>query len=161
MPKRTDIKRIGKRDLSAVLIWAVVPFVMIAIASRRSVEVQANTCVAGPPARISGALCGRVIDVAGDIETDGELRVVDQGGSVVGRTSVNSKGDFKLPPLAEGSYRLTTTAMGFREYVGALEIMAPGQTSCRKPVTVVLGFTSCTGGINDKDRPRHFHEPGW
>ena len=93
-----------------------------------------------PPAKISGALCGRVIDMAGGIETDGELRVLDEAGSVVGRTSVNSKGDFKFRPLPKGSYRLTTTATGFREYVGTLEMLGSSQTSCRKPATVVLAI---------------------
>ena len=149
----------------SLAIWRAVALVILAtliafVSSGWSPRVEANSCVAAPPVKISGAFCGRVIDASGAIETAGELRVVDEDGATISHTSVNAKGDFEFPPLPAGTYRVMTTAPGFRDYVGSVRILRSGQTSCRKPATVALGIQSCEGGIGN-NKPPHFHEPGW
>lgn len=152
----------GTGRYGAWQIWAIfcAPLALVFAASQWLGNVQANSCVGAPPVKISGAFCGRIIDAAGYLETDGELQVVDGNGSVIARTSANSKGDFKFPPLRKGSYRVMTTAKGFMPYVGQLEILSSNAATCRRPTTVVLGTESCVAGIG-KDKPPHFHEPGW
>ena len=155
-----DRAEIAHRAAVPLLGGVLIAFVAL-LAMIEAPPSQANSCIAVPPARIAGAFCGRVIDQAGGIETDGELRLIDKDGTVISRASVNSKGDFKFPPLPKGSYRVTTTAAGFKEYVGEVEILKESQTSCKKPAVVVLGLMTCTGGIDAKHKPPHFREPGW
>ncbi len=158
MRKRST--KIANRDpVSAVAVMFCL-FVLVLGASLWSPAPQANTCVAPPPLRISGALCGRVADPTGGAVPDIELRVEDEKGSVIGQAHSNASGDFKFPPLPRGSYRLTTTAPGFMEYIGQIEILTSNQMSCRRATSVELALTSCQGGI-DKQRPPHFREPGW
>jgi hypothetical protein len=145
-----------RRALPLAILAALIAF----LSCEWSPSAGANSCVAVPPVKISGAFCGRVIDASGAIETDGQLRVVDEGGATIGHTSVTAKGDFKFPPLPARTYRVMTTAPGFRDYVGYVQILRSGQASCKKPATVVLGIQSCEGGIGN-NKPPHFHEPGW
>jgi hypothetical protein len=123
-----------------------------------SVGLRANTCVAVPPPKVSGALCGRVMDPSGAAVPDIELRMLDKTESVVAQTRADSQGDFRFPPVANGRYRVTTTAEGFRPYIGEIEITSDKKKTCRRPVSMVLALTSCMGGIS-KDKPPHFHAP--
>jgi|SRR5271163_2021054 len=123
-----------------------------------SADLRANTCVALPPPKISGPLCGRVMDVSGATIPDVELRMVDKTESIVARTRADSQGDFRFPPVAKGRYRVTTTAEGFLGYIGEIEITSD-KKNCGRPVSVYLTTSSCPGGIN-KDKPPHFHPSG-
>jgi len=117
------------------------------------VDLLCNTCTEGKPVRISGQLCGRVIDSTGAIVSDAALRVVDDSGSVV----ADAKGDFIFPGISTGRYRLTTTSEGWRTQFGGFEITRTA-SSCREPVTVELGIISCSGTISKK-RPKRFSLP--
>jgi Carboxypeptidase regulatory-like domain len=124
-----------------------------------SAGLWANTCVALPPPKISGPLCGRVADPSGSAVPDIELLMLDTAGSVVARTRADSQGDFRFPPVAKGKYRVTTTAEGFQNYIGAIEITSDKKKTCRWPVSAVLALSSCSGGIS-KDQPPHFRASG-
>jgi hypothetical protein len=133
--------------------------VLVLTALSWSVGLRANTCVALPPPQIPGPLCGRVMDPSGAAVPDIELRMLEPAGSVVARTRADSQEDFRFPPVAKGRYRLTTTAEGFQNYIGAIEITSDKKKTCRRPVSVVLALTSCSGGIS-KDKPPHYHASG-
>lgn len=158
MPNR--LTRVGKRRPGPVPILLLAPVALVLALSTLSDGPQANTCIAPPPLRISGALCGRITDPTGAATPDIELRVVDEHAAVIATARSNSNGDFKFPLLPKGSFRVTTTAAGFMDYIGQIEILRPNQASCRRPTSVELGLTSCSGGIF-KNRPQNFHEPGW
>jgi hypothetical protein len=111
----------------------------------------------GKPVRISGALCGRVIDSTGAIVPDAALRVVDASGKVIADAKGDSKGDFVFAEISTGRYRLTTISEGWRIQFGAFEITGTA-SNCWKPVTVELGIISCSGGIS-KNKPKHFTLP--
>jgi hypothetical protein len=117
-------------------------------------ELLSNTCIKGKPVRISGALCGRIIDPTGAIVPDAVLRVVDDSGNVIADAKVDSKGDFIFPTLSTGRHRLTTISEGWRIQFGGFEITHPA-SSCRRPVTVELGVISCSGMIVNR-RPKHY-----
>jgi hypothetical protein len=121
-----------------------------------SVGLRANTCIAPPPLKLSGPLCGRVMDASGATVPDVELRMLDKGESVVAQARADSRGDFRFPPVAKGKYRVTTTAVGFLSYIGEIEITSGKREDCKRPVSVYLAVSSCSGGIN-KDKPPHFH----
>ncbi len=120
-------------------------------------DLLCNTCIEAKSVRISGRLCGRVIDPTGAIVSDAALRVIDNSGKVVADTKADSKGDFIVPAILAGRYRLTTTSEGWRIQFGGFEITRTS-SSCRKPVTVELGIISCSGGIS-KSRPKNFTMP--
>lgn len=154
------LKKFTNFDLASTVAMALAPFVLFLAVSLSSPGPQANTCIAPPPLRISGAVCGRVTDPSGAAVADVELRVVDDKDSVIGLTRSNSNGDFKFSPLSKGLYRLTTTAPGFISYIGQIEILHPNEMSCRRPISAELGLRSCDSSVS-KNRPRSFHEPGW
>jgi len=152
----TGSAKTGSRDMVPLLALACLATFALFYAN----GAQANSCIATPPVRITGALCGRAMDMSGEVVPDVELRVLDKDGSTVAGARTNSNGDFKFPLLPVGSYRLTTSTPGWKEFIGQVEMLVPNQTSCKKPTTVVLGIQSCEGGIS-KNKPRHFDEPGW
>ena len=160
MPKRTNIEGSEGRVAVTTSLLLAGLLLLVVCAVQWSGSVQANTCVGGPPVKISGALCGRTLDIAAEVEPNVDLQVVDDNGSIIGQAHSNSKGDFKFAPLPQGLYRLTTTTPGWKNIVGQIEIEGVNQSSCRRPTTVVLGIQSCEGGIGN-DRLRHFDEPGW
>jgi Carboxypeptidase regulatory-like domain len=124
-----------------------------------SVDLRANTCTAPPPLKLSGPLCGRVMDVSGATVPDVELRVLDATESVVAQIRADSQGSFRFPPVAKGKYHLTTTAQGCFSYVGQIELTSDKKKTCRRPVSVYRTTSSCSGGIN-KDKPPHYHASG-
>lgn len=121
------------------------------------VRVWSNTCVAGKPMKISGALCGRVIDPTGAVVPDAGLRIVDTSGKPIADAKANSNGDFRFPQISAGQYRLTTTSEAWRIQFGGFQVTRAA-SKCRKPVTVRLGIMSCQGDI-EKKRPHHFVLP--
>jgi hypothetical protein len=121
------------------------------------VPLLCNTCIDGKPVRISGLLCGNVIDPTGASVSDAALRVVDDSGKVVADAKADSKGDLIFPGISTGRYRLTTTSEGWRIQFGRFEVIRAA-SSCRRPVTVELGVISCSGTISKK-RPKHFSPP--
>jgi len=153
-------KRVATLDFASTVAMVFAPIVLVLAVPFSSPGPQANTCIAPPPLKISGAVCGRVTDPTGAAASDVELRVVDEKGSVIGQARSNSSGDFKFSPLLKGLYRLTTTAPGFMGYIGQIEILHPHEMSCRRPISAELGLRSCDGGVS-KNKPRDFHEPGW
>ena len=118
-------------------------------------DLVSNSCFATKPVKISGALWGRVFDASGAIVQDVALRVVDDSGKVIADTKVDQKGDFILSNLSKGRYRLDTPTVGWLISSGGFEITSENASSCRKPVRVYLGITSCEGGIWKK-RPKNY-----
>jgi hypothetical protein len=132
-----------------VALFAVVP-----------AELPANTCAAPPRLKIRGAPLGRGTDASGAIVLTVGLRVVDDQGLVVGEAGTNSVGNFRLAPLPKGKDRITTTERRFWEDVGEIEISSSNQGGCTRPISAVLVFLACGGGVSNH-RPRDWHEPGW
>jgi hypothetical protein len=122
-------------------------------------ELICNTCFASKPVKISGALCGRVFNQTGDVVANAGLRVLDGSGKLVAEVKADFGGDFIVPRLAKGKYRLDTTTEGYCLYFSNFEMTGRDSSNCRKPITVELGMVSCSGWISKK-RPRHFQMSG-
>jgi carboxypeptidase family protein len=121
-----------------------------------SIVVEANECIVPKPAKISGALCGRVFDATGGVVPNVQLRVVDDSGNVVADVQADSKADFVFTNIAKGKYRLKATSAGWLIEFGEFEITRPKAT-CTNPVTVRLDIACCCfgSGIVNK-RPRGY-----
>lgn len=121
-----------------------------------SVVAAANDCVAPEPPKISGALCGRLIDATGAAVPNVGLRVLGDSNKVVADGKADSKGDFVFPDLANGRYRLTPTSGGWLIEFGEFDIKGARRT-CVHPVTVRLDLTCCCFGSGiSKRRPSHY-----
>jgi Carboxypeptidase regulatory-like domain len=142
------------KTIAALATLFVCLALLLALSISPSV-LWADTCVASPPPKVEGALCGRVFDPAGATVADIDLRAVDKAGSVVGHAHTDSKGDFRFSLLPEGIYRLTTTAPGWHDFIGEVHVVNSKKTTCKQPLTVVLAVTSCQGGIS-KRKPAHW-----
>ena len=116
----------------------------------------ANECVAPKPPRISGALCGRLIDATGAAVPNVGLRVQGDSNRIVADGMADSKGDFKFARLAKGKYRLTATSGGWLIEFGSFEIKA-ASANCTDPATVRLDLACCCFGSGiSKRRPSHY-----
>ncbi len=115
-----------------------------------------NTCTAPKPSKISGALCGRLIDATGAAVPNVTLRVLGESDKIIADAEADSKGDFIFPKLAKGKYRLTPTSGGWLIEFGNFEVRSARQ-ACVHPVTVRLDFACCCfgSGISTK-RPRGY-----
>jgi hypothetical protein len=105
----------------------------------------ANECVAPKPVKISGALCGRLVDATGASVPDIKLEVVDGSSFMIADAQADSKGDFAFSRLPKGNYRLKATSNNWLIEFGDFEIKSP-RGSCTKPVTVRLDTSCCCFG---------------
>jgi hypothetical protein len=138
--RRSSIMCAGLAVILATALWAE--------------GLRADECVAAAPTKVRGALCGRTIDPSGEMVASVDLKVIDEGDSVVGQTTADSNGDFRFPALRPGKYRLMTATLGWRSFIGSIEISKPDAAKCERPLKVVLSFTPCGGGISKKKPPR-------
>jgi hypothetical protein len=113
-----------------------------------AVYLSSNTCIVSKPLEISGALCGTAIVPDGSHAAGVELRVTDHQGTKIADVRTDGKGDFTFSSLAKGKYQLTTTAVGFKSYIGEFQIRGNNTAKCKRPVVVKLGIISCQAGIS-------------
>ena len=121
-----------------------------------AVTCLGNECVAPPPPKISGALCGRLIDASGVPVPNVGLRVLGDSDRTMAEVQADHKGDFLFAGLVRGKYRLTATSGGWLIEFGEFEIKT-SQAQCTHPVTVQLDFACCCFGSGiSKRRPPHY-----
>jgi hypothetical protein len=108
------------------------------------------------PVKVAGAFCGKVSDIALELQPDTELGLYDQNDALVAKARADSKADFRFPPLLKGKYRLQ--AKDWKITWGQIEITNSNASICTHPVTVFVGLRSdCDGGwISKKWDFRHF-----
>jgi hypothetical protein len=115
--------------------------------------LDASTCVAPRPLKISGTVCGKVFDVTGALVPNAELLLADANGAVVSHARADSNADFAFPPQPKGKYRVDTVAP-YRIAFGVIQITGTKQTRvCKRPVFVYLGVGDCSGWVS-RTKPR-------
>jgi len=121
-----------------------------------SIFAAANECVAPQPPKISGPLCGRLIDATGAAVPKVDMEVLGDSGRVIASVQADSKGDFIFPSLARGAYQLKAISGGWLIEFGNFEVKKSGAT-CTHPVTVRLDQSCCCFGSGiSKRRPRGY-----
>jgi len=111
-------------------------------------DLDASTCVAAKPLKVSGAVCGKVFDVTGALVPNADLLLVDANAAVVSRARADSNADFAFPSLPKGKYRMTTVSP-YRIFSGAIQITSAKQTRvCKRPVFLYLGVGDCSGWVS-------------
>jgi hypothetical protein len=131
--------------------------VVVAIALCQ-VDVGAE-CTQKPrnPVKVAGPFCGKVFDIALELQPDTELGLYDLNDVLVAEVRADSNADFRFPPLSKGSYRLR--ARDWTITSDRIEIMNSSASTCKHPVTVYVGlpYPDCSGGwVSKKWDYRHF-----
>jgi Carboxypeptidase regulatory-like domain len=81
---------------------------------------------------------GTVADPTGAVVSDAEIAVLNLGTNIGRSVRTNEAGDFEIPDLARGTYRLTATQVGFKTFVADNIILDSNQIR-RINVTLELG----------------------
>src|ERR1017187_287772 len=93
-----------------------------------------------------GRIIGRVADSSGALVPNAAVECVNLGTNVVSSANTTSNGNFELPNLIPGQYRLSISVVGFKKYEqGPLELRVGdtlnipieiGRASCRERVQI-------------------------
>ena len=114
----------------------------------------ANSCIAGPPVKVSGMLRGRVIDPSGAPIAEAELQVLDEKQKDVADIRADAKGQFgfDFSRLPKGNYSITMPSpVGFNSYIGRV-LVGPSRFPFWKGRLILkAGISSCESGIG-RDR---------
>jgi len=89
-------------------------------------------------------LRGTVTDPSGAVVTNAEVVVTDMATDLAARqVMTDPNGNYEIPDLRPGAYRVRTTLPGFREFRADNVVIDPGQTR-RLDIRLALGSTSET-----------------
>ena len=86
---------------------------------------------------------GRVIDQTGAVVPNATIVVLNVGTGLERTVSTSSLGEYVIPSLPVGTYKLTSTAAGFKNYAQSGIILENGQ-SARLDVTLEVGSATAT-----------------
>src|SRR5260370_25961170 len=76
----------------------------------------------------SATLVGTVRDSSGAVLTGAEVRVDNMGTQFRWKTLTNAEGDYTVPYLSPGSYRITLEAKGFKTLIRDNIVIRTGET---------------------------------
>ena len=109
------------RFLRIVLcVWMVATFGLCA-------RAQAGPSRAGKPAAKTGSLNGMVSDLTGNPIAGALIKATDDKG-VSHTATTDAKGNYQISGLPPGTYDLTASAAGFKEFSASGLILGPGDT---------------------------------
>jgi hypothetical protein len=93
----------------------------------------------------SASVSGTVVDVSGGAVANAEVRLMDQGGSIVGTAITRQDGTFAFDAIPAASYVISVTATGFETYGSPTVTLVAGQPF-RVP-NVVLSIAAVTTSV--------------
>jgi hypothetical protein len=139
-----------------MLTWPQLAFVVAIALCQADLSAE---CTQKPkkPVKVAGPFCGKVFDIALELQPDTELDLYDQNDVLAAAVLADSNADFRFPPLPKGSYRLR--AKDWTITWDRIEIMNSSASTCKHPVTVYVGlpYPDCSGGwVSKKWDFRHF-----
>ena len=120
-----------------------------------SVASHADSCVMLHKRAPVRAVCGRVINIAGEKLNNVDLTLTGEAGSVLFTTRSDTKGLFSFGSIPKGDYTLHAKAPGYRVAERELRITNTGENKCSPTIDVKLGFRVCDTGTHIKgvDKP--------
>ena len=93
--------------------------------------------------QIAGSIVGAVTDASGAVVPNADLTIVNINTNASRQTRTDASGNYSVPFLSAGTYRITSTANGFRQKVVDNVSLQVGQTS-RVDIQLELGDTTQT-----------------
>ena len=104
---------------------------------------------------------GTAADPSGAVITGAEITVINLQTNEKRTVKTNENGDFEIPDLYRGSYRLSATQAGFKTFV-ADNVLLEGQQVRRVNVAFEVGSVGTEVTVTAGARPpdRHLQDPG-
>jgi hypothetical protein len=129
----------------------VIAFALLAC----SVVSHADSCVMFHKRAPVRAVCGRVINIAGEKLNDVELTLTGETGSVLFTTKSDTKGSFSFGSIPKGNYTLHAKAPSYRVAEREIRVTKADEKKCSSKIDVKLGFGMCDTGTHVKgvDKP--------
>jgi uncharacterized surface anchored protein len=120
-----------------------------------STQADADTCVKYHKRAPLKAVCGRVINVAGEKLSDVEFSLTDDKGAVLYTTKSDTKGRFRFESVRKGNYILHATAAGYQATQRDVQVTRETNRKCSPKVEVTLGLSVCSTGtyVKGVDKP--------
>jgi hypothetical protein len=119
------------------------------------VASHADSCVMFHKRAPVRAVCGRVINIAGEKLNNVELTLADGTGSVVFTTRSDRKGFFSFGSIPKGDYTLQAKVPGYHVAERQIRVTNTDEEKCSPKIDVTLGFRVCDTGTHVKgvDKP--------
>ena len=120
-----------------------------------SVASNADSCVMFHKRTPVRAVCGRVVNIAGEKPNNVELTLTGGTGSVLLTIWSDTKGSFSFSAVPNGDYTLHAEAPGYRVAKREIRVTNTDEEKCSPKIEVTLGFGSCDTGtyVKGVDRP--------
>jgi hypothetical protein len=120
-----------------------------------SVASHADSCVMFHKRAPLRAVCGRVINIAGDKLSNVEVNLTGETGAVLFTTRSDTRGSFSFGSIPKGDYTLHAKAPGYRVAEREIRVTNTGEQKCSPKIHVTLGFGVCDTGTHVKgvDKP--------
>jgi hypothetical protein len=120
-----------------------------------SVAAHADSCVMFHKRAPVRAVCGRVINIAGEKLNNVDLSLTGETGSVLFTTRSDAKGSFSFGSIPQGDYTLHAKAPGYRAAEREIRVTNTDEEKCSPKIDVTLGFRVCDTGTKVKgvDKP--------
>ena len=106
----------------------------------------------------NGTISGTVVDPSGAAVPGAQITATGEGVGSIGKAVSGPDGNYTLPNLSPGNYRLEVTAKGFQTYVQTGIILNLNE-SVRVPVTVQLGASIQTVEVSAAASPLNYETP--
>jgi Carboxypeptidase regulatory-like domain len=120
-----------------------------------SVASYADSCVMFHKRAPVRAVCGRVINIAGEKLNNVELTLTGETSSALFTTKSDTKGSFSFGSIPKGDYTLHAEAPGYHVAEREVRVTNTNENKCSPKIDVTLGFGVCDTGTRVKgvDKP--------
>ena len=120
-----------------------------------SAAAHADECLKFHKRAPMRAVCGRVINIAGEKLGTVELTLTTEAGSVFSTTRSDSMGSFSFGSIPKGDYTLHVEATGYYVAEREIRVTSGDEEKCSPKIEVTLGLKMCDTGIYIKgvDKP--------
>jgi hypothetical protein len=100
-----------------------------------SVASHADSCVMFPKRAPVRAVCGRIINLAGEKLNNVDLTLTGETGSVLFTTRSDTKGSFSVGSIPKGDYTLHAKAPGYRVAERAIRVTHTDEKKCSPKIS--------------------------
>jgi hypothetical protein len=116
---------------------------------------HADTCVMFHKRVPVKAVCGHVINIAGEKLNNIDLTLTGETGLLL-TTRSDAQGSFSFGSISQGDYALHAAAPGYHAADRKLRVTHTNEGKCSPKIEITLGFQVCDTGIRVKGVDKFF-----